>query len=301
MSYSVVTMEGHESLTALIGGELKVATSSHPNYAAIKAAVVAGDLTQDTANLFDLTTAINSAFGEVTDRVTVNRDGVLLDGEPVHGAITRVLIALVEQGDRDGFVGLARFLERLQDNPSHRSREQLYGFIEANGISVDVEGNIVLYKSVARDGNGGYKSHAIGTAFVNGVKHTGQIPSKVGDVVSMPRSEISDDPNVACHAGLHAGAEEYARSFYSGSPVLRVLVGPEHVVSVPADSKQQKLRTEEYTIGDVVDGTLPAYWSGGLVGSWDEDDDLDEDEDYDLDDEDDEDYEFDSEATVWGW
>lgn len=291
MHYSIVTIEGQESLTALIDGVLRVATSAHPSYDAIKEGVFNDD--HSVGELFDLSEAVNSAFGEVTDRVTVNRDGVLLDGAPVHGAISKVLMSLVEQGERDGFIGLARFLERLSDNPSHRSREQLYNFVEANDISIDKDGHLVLYKSVAGDSEGGFRSHAIGTAWVNGVEYAHQqIPTNLGDVVTMPRREISDDPTVACHKGLHAGAHAYAQWFHSGSTILRVLVGPEHVVSVPVDSDQQKIRTEQYTIGDVVTRDMPTYWRDDYEYD-------DEEDDYDDLDDEDEDYDVEDEPSVW--
>lgn len=293
MNYSIITIEGHESLTVLIGGVLYAATSSNPSYDEIKRRVMNSD--PSAAELFNVRNAVNSAFGDVTDRVTVTKDGVELDGEPVHGAISKVLVGLVEQGERDGFIGLARFLERLSDNPSHRSREQLYNFVEANDISIDKDGHLVLYKSVAGDSEGGFRSHAIGTAWVNGVKYANQqIPTNLGDVVTMPRREISDDPTVACHKGLHAGAHAYAKWFHSGSTILRVLVGPEHVVSVPSDSAHQKIRTEQYTIGGVVTRDMPTYWAGG------DDEYFDDDEDYydDLDDED-EYYDVEDEPSVW--
>lgn len=294
MLFSIVTLGDLESITVMIDGELKVATSTHPNYQAIKAGAKAGDTS--IASLFDVIETVKSAFGEVTDRVTVTAEGVWLDGEPVHGSITKVLMSLVGQGERDGYIGLARFLERLQDNPSHRSREQLFNFVQHNDITIDSEGHLVLYKSVQPDGKGGYQSISRGTAWVNGVEHTGNIPANVGDVVTMPRNLISDDPNVACHVGLHAGAREYASWFGGGQYILQVLVGPEHVVSVPADSSHQKIRTEQYTIGSINGSTMPAYLSNGLTSYYEDEEDYEEDYE---DDDDYGDYDVDDEPTVW--
>lgn len=293
IQHSVVRFGGQESLTALVDGKMLVATSNHPRYREIKAGIEAGD--SDVAELFDIREAIRSAFGKVTDRVEVNEDSVTLDGVEVSGGIKRVMISLVEQGDRDGFIALARFLERLDANPSHRSREQLYNFVEANNITLDIDGNLVLYKGVAPDGEGGYRSIHQGRATVDGTEVVGYIPARRGSIITMERREISDDPNRACHAGLHAGAWDYASTFGGHSVTLRVLVGPEHVVCVPNDSSFMKIRCERYEILDIVTSqSTSAYWSGG--DDWDEDEDDYEDEDYY---EDDEDYEVEEEAQSW--
>jgi hypothetical protein len=85
---------------------------------------------------------------------------------------------------------------------------------------------------------------------VNGQEQNGQIHTAVGDVVTMPRREISDDPGVACHAGLHCGARSYAENF--ARILISVRVDPRHVVSVPSDYSNAKVRVEQYEIMDVV-------------------------------------------------
>lgn len=297
--YNVINYGEQESLTALIDGVLYAATSNHPNYPRIVAGVKDGDA--DVADLFDVEKAINAAFGEVTDRVVVNSDGtVLLDGEPLNGAVTKVLHGLVKQGDIKGYTAIARFLENLEANPSFNSREQLYNFVNAHDVSIDEDGYLILYKGVTSDGQGGYQSVNSGTAFVNGEKVVGQIPAATGDVITMPREQVSDNPAVACHVGLHVSTHNYSQYYARNGATLTMRVHPADVVSVPNDSHQQKMRVCKYEVVDIVQSASNrTLWSGRADES-----DYDEYEDsyFDVDDED-EDDEFyeDDEAETSGW
>lgn len=301
ITYNVINYGQQESLTALINGVLYAATSNHPNYPRIVAGVKSGDT--EVTRLFDLEQAINEAFGAITDRVTVNSDGtVLLDDEPLHGAVAKVLHGLVRQGDAKGFTAIARFLENLEENPSFNSREQLYNFVNANDISIDEDGYLILYKGLASDGQGGYRSVNSGTAFVNGEKIVGHIPAAAGDVITMPRSQVSDNPDVPCHAGLHASTYNYATSYARNGAMMTMRVNPRDVVSVPNDSGQQKMRVCEYEVVDIVQSESSRTLWSGLADESDYDDYdkygrsyFDDDEDYE------DDYYEDDEAEDSGW
>lgn len=294
MHYTLVEFAGRNSITVLIDGEMLSAADSHPAYDEIVERVKAGD--ESVADLFNLAEAVKKAFGAVTDRVTVEQDAVYLDGEPVRGRIGDSLISLVTEEGVAGATGLAKFLEKLSNNPSHRSREQLFQFVEHNGITIDGEGNLMLHKGVQGDGEGGYQSWHAGTAFVNDEKIVGHIPARVGDVISMPRSEVSDDPNVQCHVGLHASTRDYAGSYANaGGAMLTMRVDPADVVSVPHGAGSEKLRVCRYEVVEVnTRDFTSAYWRS-------ESEDVLEDDLYD--DEDEDGYEFvdedDEEVTPW--
>ena len=165
---------------------------------------------------------------------------------------------------------------------------QVGGLYIAKGESTelttyDEDGYLMLYKGVKSDGKGGYESVASGTAWVNGEKVVGHIPASVGDVITMPRSEVSDDPNVACHAGLHAAARDYALGYARQGTMLTMRVDPADVVSVPADSAQQKMRVCRYEVVELdTEAFRSVLWTPHAEDILPE-----EEEDYDLD----EDYE----------
>lgn len=236
--------DGKQILTAFIDGEIYAMVSSNPAFD--KAVQMVRDGDESVVDVFDLANLAAKAFHSVTDRVSIRHGVVYLDENPVDSEMSNIIVNYLGEGN-DSAMPLVLFMERLDRNPSFTSRNQLWGFVKAHGIHLADDGRMVLYKGVnPTDEPDVYRSTGSGRAFVNGEEQNGRIHTKVGDVVTMPRREISDDPNVACHAGLHCGARSYASSF---APVLiTTLVGPEHVVCVPRDSSQAKVRVEEYEI-----------------------------------------------------
>src|SRR5690606_6818039 len=132
--------------------------------------------------------------------------------------------------------------------PDKRSREQLFTWLQSHEFTITEEGDILGYKGVrlTHDENG-FTSISTGTAYVDGKMHTGAIPNPIGAVVSMPRAQVQNDPNVACHVGLHVGDWSYASGFAQGA-VLEVHVNPRDVVSIPHDSSQRKMRCCKYKV-----------------------------------------------------
>ncbi|NBR00155.1 MAG: hypothetical protein EBT79_07560 [Actinobacteria bacterium] len=162
-------------------------------------------------------------------------DGVITYGEDkVDARLSERLVRMAEAGDDP--TAWMKFWRRLQNNPSMRSVEQLYGFLENKGIPVDAEGYILAYKSIRPD----WKDH-----------HSGKCDNSVGNVLQMPRNKISDDPNQACHYGYHVGALEYASTFGGSGDGIRIVicrVDPADVVCVPYDHSMQKVRVCKYEV-----------------------------------------------------
>jgi len=129
---------------------------------------------------------------------------------------------------------LFKFWERLQKNPSFRSVEQLWPFLDQQGIPLTEDGCFLAYKAVRED--------------LKDI-HSGTIDNTPGKIVEIERNRISDDPNHACHFGLHVGALEYARNFGGyNSIVLICKVDPADVVCVPYDHSFQKMRVCRYEV-----------------------------------------------------
>lgn len=250
MKYNITKFDGDTTVvTVFHQGEIYTTSNRSELFDRIIERLRNGD--ESAIDLLNMSNLANERFREVTDRVCVKNGKVHLDDEPINDAMSTVVVRYLSEGNDDA-MPLVRFLERLSKNPSYNSREQLWDFVQKNGIHIDDEGYLILYKGVnPTDEQGVYKSSSHGVAFVNGDRQEGQIHTRYGDVVTMPREQINDNPNASCAAGLHAGAWEYARGF---APVLiTVRVDPADVVSVPTDCSSQKVRVCKYLIMDVLD------------------------------------------------
>lgn len=132
------------------------------------------------------------------------------------------------------------FAKRLSNNPSKKSVDQLFGYLEKHHFAITEEGNFIAYKRVRSD----YKDI-----------YTGTMDNSPGTVVSMPRSEVNDDPEQTCSRGLHVAAYDYAANCYGNRTgiLLAVEVSPEDVVSIPVDYSNMKMRTRSYFVIGPID------------------------------------------------
>lgn len=241
MKYTYINKDGHRSITALIDGELYTATEDHPMFESIIKDVIDGVATTAT---FDTTEGVLE-YLELADGVSVE-DGVLhVDGVPMHSTLANKIIDNLKKGE--SAESLVNFMALIDTNPSRNSRDQLYDWLEQSGFELTWDGFVVGYKSVNEAETGLYHSISSGTAYSDGVIYSNStIPQRVNSVVSMPRNEVTDNPGVSCSYGLHVGTKEYAQSF-SGDTILKVLVDPADVVSVPNDDAT-KMRVCKYNV-----------------------------------------------------
>lgn len=221
-------------------------------------------------NLIDLGAVAAQKFENLSERVSVRGGVVYFDGDEVDNSLTQQVVRFLDEGVED-FKPLVAFFEKVSTNPNNHSRQQLFDWLNVRqGISITESGNIVAYKGVYSDGKGGYQSGHQGHAIRNGEDIRGYIPNAVGDTIEMPRSEVAFDPAQACKQGLHVGTYEYARSYAQGA-MLKVIVDPRDVVSVPTDGGGEKIRVCRYRVEEVIDSPETA----GLVSSiydWEDDD-----------------------------
>lgn len=134
--------------------------------------------------------------------------------------------------DGEDVLPMVRFLEKLLENPKENIVDELYSFMTHNDIEINERGDIVAYKRVTKDFKDCY---------------TETIDNRVGCVVKMPRTQVDDDPESTCSAGLHFCAFSYVKSFY-GDSLVKVEVNPKNVVSIPVDYKGAKGRCCEYKV-----------------------------------------------------
>lgn len=218
------------NLTMMLEGEQHTLNDSHPNFKKIFELLKKGEADK-IKPLLKVEEQVKAAFSG--SKVSVKNGFVFYGDEQVHNAVCeKILEFMREQFSIDPLV---KFLEKLMLNPSHHSVNSLYEFLDRHGIVIDEDGDILAYKKVKDD----FKDY-----------HSGSLDNSVGQVVSLPRNKISDDPSHHCHFGLHCGALTYARDeFHPGQgQIVVVKVNPSNVVSVPNDHNCRKMRVCEYKV-----------------------------------------------------
>lgn len=249
MTSKTIHKDGKANITVYANGEIFTADDTHPAWNDILAAVQEGDESANWAEIFSLRAAITARFEKLSERVAVAGESIYFDAEPVDDSLaTQTLKVYREGGD---FQGLVNFMENIAANPEPHSREQLFDWLRNHNFTITPEGNIVGYKGVKSDGEGGFQSTTAGRAYVNGELHVGQIPNAIGDEVEMPRGDVDHDPHSACSSGLHVGTHSYAQRYGYNGAVLEVHVNPRDVVSVPTDGRGAKIRVCRYRVVDL--------------------------------------------------
>lgn len=227
-----------------------VVTSEHPNYENVQQIlsdpwIEEKEQAEDIQRQVNMALALEKEFEKITDRVSVEGSTVYFDGDPIDNAIAKQMVRFLQE-DVEDYKPLARFLEKLAQNPSQESREQLYPFLDKHDFTIAQSGDIVAYKGVNKNSDGEYVSVHAGPAIVDGKAVNGNVPNKIGSTVEIARSQVDSNSFVGCSTGLHVGAYSYASRW--GQYCLEVRVNPRDIVSVPTDSSYQKVRTCRYTV-----------------------------------------------------
>lgn len=206
---------------------------------------------RNAALLVDLI-SVRGLVERVTEANVEIKDGnVFFKGRPLHGLDVDRLLEYIR--DNVPYLRLLRFLERKQVNPSYRSINELYKFLEHREMTLTEEGTVIGYKGVRND----YYSIMGNTATVilSGTTDSGgHILNAVGEKVRCDRSCVCDDYRKGCSPGLHIGSLAYAKDW--GPRVMVVEFDPADVVSVPDDCECQKLRACGYSVIGEYNGSL---------------------------------------------
>lgn len=267
-------------VTALIDGNLHTITSEHPHFKeALERLIEVDDDDNEELlsilELFDPVAKIERGFAKVSTQVSIKDGQVLYEGAPIHSALANEIVRFHNDGD-SGYEPLAKFLEKIYQNPNENSREMLFDWIQQADLTINRDGDIIGYRGL----NSNFTSKHKGGAIVNGEPFNGHVPNDPGNVIEMARHEVTFDPNSSCAYGLHIGTYEYAKNW--GPVVVECVINPRDVVSVPA-YEHDKMRVCRYRVVDRVESKY-------------EDSFVDSGEDFDLIDEDDEFYRDDEET-----
>lgn len=280
--YRIVSTDGRTSIAFMHEGAGMSVDDTHPSFNEIREALLDEDYAE-AHDLFDAAKALTKRFNKLTDRVSVRGNSLYFDNEVIENDLTDKILNYYQSGE--DFKPLVNFLEKLYVNNNSYVRSQLFRFIQDQNITILPNGDFIGHKGVLAKGDGVFESRNSGHAIVDGEDIHGRVPQKVGSVVEMPRSEVTFDENTHCAAGLHVGTYDYASRWGDGSTLL-VAVNPRDVVSVPADSYGDKLRTCRYRVLDTteaeVTGTLSRDYDNlleddGSFSYYGDDEDLNDD------------------------
>ncbi len=159
---------------------------------------------------------------------------IYYQGKPLANSI----VARIETLFAEGYPiePMVKFLENVMENPSYQSQNELYDFLEHEGLPITEDGHFLAYKAIREDWTD---------------KYSGTVLNTIGAVIEMPRGSVDDNRNNACSKGYHVGALEYVYTFghpESGDRIVMVKVNPRDAVSVPYDHSCHKLRVCKYEV-----------------------------------------------------
>lgn len=221
----IVTNAG--TINAVVNSKAFVVPRDHVNYDKIKEAINKND-GEMFVKLVDIPKAVNN-FTEGNVKV---EDGVVYwKDKPIHNVITDKILMLMREGFP--FKPVLLFYENLMANPSYRATQELYPFLDRQGLPITEDGCFLGYKRVQDNFTDQYSGVYLNT---------------VGTVHEVERNTVDDNWREACSSGFHVGSIEYVRDFHKNTGhVMIVKVNPKDVVSVPT-SENTKLRTCKYEV-----------------------------------------------------
>lgn len=200
--------------------------------------------TSDPATTEDILTVLDPARAlkkHACGLFDVCNGAIYIDGERCPDLFSKRALDIADLGlDAAPLVALWR---NIKKNPSQESVKDLYAFLDHNEHPITPDGCFIAYKAINSD-------------FTD--CRTRSISNKPGEVVKMCRTMVNADRNQTCSTGLHVASLHYARDCYGGAVLVVCKVNPMNVVSVPVDYNQEKMRTCEYTVLEVLEDTSKA-------------------------------------------
>jgi len=149
--------------------------------------------------------------------------------------VERVLVA-EQSNDVPKLIAYKNFWTLMSLNTDTDCRNNLFWFLKVHGFKIAKCGFFVGYRNVdTTNKEGVYTDH---------YSHTTTI--KIGEMVTLDKSNCDCDSTVECSNGLHVASPTWLKKNYFGSVGLAVLVNPADVVAVPHNSEYGKLRTCAY-------------------------------------------------------
>lgn len=231
---SYIFMDG--GLSLVLNDKPYSVHSSHPNFEEIKDKLRERKF-EDIPDLIDMKKVVKAfvethGVGDNEVEIDVDTNTVMYRGEVVHNVIVDRIFTLLDR--HFTITPLIKFLGNLMRNPSKKAVDQLYTWMEKNGITITEDGFLVAYKRV----NDNYKSF-----------YDGKTDNSIGTTPSMPRNSVDDRSEVTCSTGLHFCCHSYLPQYCRGQGrILMLKIDPADVVSIPIDYNYAKGRASRYFV-----------------------------------------------------
>lgn len=226
MSYPFI-IQG-SNVTVVIDGKPHTVSKTHVSYQKVVDAIKALDWPTVKAIIDPVKVVLNYGAGNIS----IKGDKLFWKGEPFAGVLATRMISMLE----DGFSiePMVLFMHNLLKNPSKRSVDELYGFLEKNNLPITPDGHFLAYKKVRND-------------FLD--IHSGTMDNSPGRIVEMERFKVDDNKDQTCSTGLHFCGMSYLDHFGSSdSRTVIVKIDPADVVSIPSDYNGAKGRACRYEV-----------------------------------------------------
>lgn len=266
-----------KSATVNFDGMTTIVPTSNPKYAQVIECYRNNDF-DGIKSLFNEAQIIKDKYGLGVSF----KDGIAtINGEDLPYLLSARLVEFAKQSLP--YEHLVRFWNRLKNNPSAASVNELFDMLERNNHPILPDGRFLAWKAVQSDFMSKTACHKTGKRYDN---HPGQKPE-------MERRMIDDDRRNECSFGLHVGSIEYVRDYFynAGDKIVEVAVDPADAVSVPTDHSFMKMRVWRYEVLREVNRDSLRGENYGLTESYS--DEYEDEYDYEEDcygDDDDEDY-----------
>lgn len=209
-------------------------SKTHLTYERVKEAIKVGDWDLVKECIEPKKLVINYSKGNIT----IKDNTLLWRGKEMNNGLATRMIQMLQEGfPIDPLVNL---MTNLMKNPSKRSVQELYGFLEKCNLPITPDGHFLAFKKVR-------------TNYFD--IHSGTMDNSVGKILEMERNEVDDNKDQTCSTGLHFCSQEYLPSFGGhDSRVMIVKINPADVVSIPSDYNNAKGRTCRYEVVGEIGG-----------------------------------------------
>jgi len=253
---SIASIINNTGATIVIGSDSFTIRRDHISYPSIIEELNGDRDPVKLKALLDVKAAITTL---TQGKVEVKDDKLFVNGVQVTTGLATRILSLVKDNQNGLAKPLIAFLENLMSNPSRRSVQGLYDWLEKSNLPITDDGCFIAWKIVGPDfmslysGNGAVK-----------------FDNSPGKVVEVARNEVDEDPDRTCSYGLHFCSSGYLPSYGTreGNKVVMVKVNPADVVAFPRDYNTAKGRACKYTVlsevnrdtcATMFDGAAPVY------------------------------------------
>lgn len=224
MSYPYL-IQGN-NVVVVIGNVSHTISKTHITYPQVVAAIKA----QDWDLVKDIIEPKKVVLSYGKGNVSIEGEQLFWKGKELNNGLAVRIIQMLQEGFP--IEPMVLFMENLMSNPSKRSVNELYGFLEKSNLPITPDGHFLAYKKVRAD----YKDC-----------HSGTMDNSVGKVLEMERNEVDDDKDRTCSSGLHFCSISYLSQF-GGERTVILKINPRDVVSIPSDYNDAKGRTCRYEV-----------------------------------------------------